>query len=58
MSDVNTIITVTAILIGLFLILTMKKGGAFADSLGAVGGVFTQGVGALMGPNNRITKGG
>jgi hypothetical protein len=49
------IITVTAFLIGLFLVL--KYSTQFRDALGAAGSVFTQGVGALMGPNN-ITKGG
>lgn len=58
MSDIGTVITVTAILIGLFLVLTIRQGGAFADAFGAIGGVFTQGVGALMGPNGRITRGG
>lgn len=54
MDDVGTLISVTAILIGLFLIL--KYSGGFKTSFGALGGLYTQSVGALMGPNN-ITKG-
>lgn len=57
MTDVNAIISVTAVLVGLYLILKIQSGTAFKDVFGALGGLYTQSVGALMGPGN-ITKGG
>ena len=55
MNDIDMIIMVSAILIGLFLLLKYSTGAS--SVIGSAGGVFTQGVGALMGPGN-ITKGG
>lgn len=57
MSDIDLIITISGILIALFLLLKFAPSGGSSSVIGSIGGVFTQGVGALMGPNNS-TRGG
>ena len=49
---VMQIIEITAVLIGIYLILTIDKGNAFKTAFGAVGTQYTSAVSTLMGPKN------